>query len=163
MRIGKYLLGTLGRCIKFTPNKSRGIECFVDAYYDDSWRKADTGNPENVFSRTGYIIFIHDCPVIWSSKLQTEIALSTVEAEYIALSQSTREIIPLINLIKEQNSDLGLRMIESELQCNLQEDNTSCITMAESQKFTPIARHISSKYHWFRSFIKGPNKLLNVK
>ena len=101
MRIGKYLLGTLGRCIKFTPNKSRGIECFVDAYYDDSWRKADTGNPENIFSRTGYIIFIHGCPVIWSSKLYTEIALSTVEAEYIALSQSTREIIPLINLIKE--------------------------------------------------------------
>ena len=35
--------------------------------------------------------------------------------------------------------------------------------MAEAQKFTPRTKHISLKYHWFRSFIKGPNKLLNIK
>ena len=100
--------------------------------------------------------------MIWSSKLQTEIALSTAEAEYIALSQSTREVIPLINLIKELNSTLNFGMKDSELQCNLYEDNTSSITMAESQEFTPRTKHISLKYHWFRSFIKGPNKLINI-
>ena len=84
MRIGKYLLGTRDKGIRFTPDKSRGIECFVDADFAGSWDKADAGNPENVLSRTGYIIFIHGCPVVWSSKLQTEIALSTAEAEYIA-------------------------------------------------------------------------------
>ena len=81
MRIGKYLLSTKERGIKFTPNKDRGMECYVDADFAGSWDKADSGNPENVLSRTGYILYYYGCPVIWSSKLQTEIALSTTEAE----------------------------------------------------------------------------------
>ena len=122
-----------------------------------------TGNPENELSRTGYIILIRDCPVIWCSKLQTEILLYTAEAEYIALSQFTREIILLVNMLKELNSALNFGMLDSDLQYNLYEDNISCITMAESQKFTPRTKHISLKYHWFRSFIKRPKKMLNVK
>ena len=92
-----------------------------------------------------------------------KIVLSTAEAEYIALSQSTRQIIPLVNQIKELNSALDFGMTKSDLQCDLYEDNTSCITMDESQKFTPRTKHISLKYHWFRLLIKEPNKLLNVK
>ena len=41
------------------------------------------------------------CPVVWISKLQSEIALSTVDYEYIALSQATREIILLIQILTE--------------------------------------------------------------
>jgi hypothetical protein len=37
----------------------------------------------------------------WSSKMQTEIALSTTEAEYIALSQAMREVLPIIWLMEE--------------------------------------------------------------
>ena len=81
MRIGKYLLGTKERGIKFTPDTSKGVECHVDADFAGSWDKADFGNPENVLSRTGYIISIYGCPVTWTSKLQTEIALLTAEAE----------------------------------------------------------------------------------
>ena len=99
MRIGKYLLHTRDKGLKFYPNKTKGIECFTDADFAGSWDKADAENPENVLSRTGYIIFYCGCPVQWCSKLQTEIALSTAEAEYIALSQATREIIPFINLL----------------------------------------------------------------
>ena len=58
MRIGKYLLGTKDRGVQFIPNKSRGIECFVDADFAGSWDKTDAGNPENLLSRTGYVIFI---------------------------------------------------------------------------------------------------------
>ena len=54
-----------------------------------------------MMSRTGYTIYYANCPVIWSSKLQTEIALSTTEAEYIALSQSLRDVLPLISLLRE--------------------------------------------------------------
>ena len=79
MRIGKYLLATKERGIKLTPNKDKGMECYVDIDFTGSWDKADAGNPENVLSRTGYILFYYGCPVIWSSKLQTGIALSTAE------------------------------------------------------------------------------------
>ena len=68
-----------------------------------------------------------------------------------------------MNLIKELNSALDFGMKDKDLQCNLYEDNTSCITMAEGQRFTPRTKHISLKYHWFRTFITGPRKLLNVK
>ena len=59
---------------------------------------------------------MNGCPVIWTSKLQTEIALSTAEAEYIALSQATREIIPLINLLKELNEELTFGLKHSDFQ-----------------------------------------------
>ena len=120
-------------------------------------------NPENVLSRTGYIIYYYGCHVISASRLQTEIALSTAEAEYIALSQATREIIPLMNLLKEIKPFMNLEIKDSQMFCTIHEDNTSCITMAESQRFTPRTKHISLKYHWFRSFLSGPNKLLDIK
>ena len=40
------------------------------------------------------------CPILWASKLQTEVALSTMEAEYIALSQAMHEILPACGLIQ---------------------------------------------------------------
>jgi hypothetical protein len=51
-------------------------------------------------SRSGYVIEYTGCPVVWHSKLQTEIALSTTEAEYVALSECLRDTIPMMQLIK---------------------------------------------------------------
>ena len=56
---------------------------------------ADSTNADNVLSRTVFLIRYAGCPVIWSSKLQTEIALSTAEAEYIAMSQVLWEALPV--------------------------------------------------------------------
>ena len=58
-------------------------------------------------SQTGYALMYANCPLIWASKIQTEIALSSTKAEYIALSQALREIIPLMALMKEvRNHDI---------------------------------------------------------
>jgi hypothetical protein len=58
-------------------------------------------DPISAKSRTGYVITFASCPVLWSSKLQTEIALSTTEAGYIAMSQAARDIIPKRALLQE--------------------------------------------------------------
>ena len=50
---------------------------------------------------TGYVIKYAECPLLWCSKLQTEIALSTTEAEYISLIQAMRKVIPCVALMKE--------------------------------------------------------------
>ena len=71
-----------------------------------NWDKVDTGNPLSVLSRIGLIIFIHGCPFIWISKLQTKISLSVAEGEYITLIKSTKEVIPLVNLLNELNNTL---------------------------------------------------------
>lgn len=59
------------------------------------WHKEHTHLRENVLSHTGYMIFFAGCPVTWASKLQAEVALSTMESEYIALSTVTRDLLPL--------------------------------------------------------------------
>jgi hypothetical protein len=48
------------------------------------------------------------CPLVWVSKLQAEVALSTTEKEYIALSQAMRELIPLLGLLEELTPALQL-------------------------------------------------------
>ena len=52
-------------------------------------------------SRSGYVIKYAGCPLMWASRLQTEIALSTTESEYISLSTALRGVIPIMNLIGE--------------------------------------------------------------
>ena len=47
------------------------MECYVDAYFVGGWDKADSGNPEVLFSRTGYIFIYANFPFLWCSKIQT--------------------------------------------------------------------------------------------
>jgi hypothetical protein len=154
MRIGRYLLGTRKRGIIYTPDVSKGLECYVDADFAGGWSQADADNADNVLSRTGYIVMYANCPILWVSRLQTEIALSTAEAEYIALSQSLRDVIPLITLLKEINKVFPVHVKTPTFVCRVHEDNQSCITMATSQKFTPRTKHIALKYHHFCSHVK---------
>ena len=52
-------------------------------------------------SRSGWIVFYAGCPVIFASRLQSQVALSTTEAEYISLSMSLRDVIPIMMLLEE--------------------------------------------------------------
>ena len=74
---------------------------FVDVDFSGAWDSSDPSNPENNMSQTGYTIMYVGYPVLWVSCLQTEISLSMTEAEYIALSQSMRDVVPLMNLLSE--------------------------------------------------------------
>ena len=56
-RIGRYLMGTKDRGILFAPDQSKGLECFVDAEFAGGWSKEDASDPDNVLSRTGFVIF----------------------------------------------------------------------------------------------------------
>jgi hypothetical protein len=71
-------------------------------------------------SRTGYVIMFAGCPLIWASKLQTEIALSSTEVEYIALSTATREIIPLMEFMKEaKENGIPLNIQNVAIHCKI--------------------------------------------
>ena len=152
-QIGKYLLGTKDKGIIFKPDYTKGLECYVDAAFAAGWQEADNDNPENVLSRTGYVIYYANCPLLWSSKLQTEIALSTAESEYIALSQAMRDVIPLIQLLTEINCIYPIQNPDPIIKCKVYEDNESCIAMSKTKRFSPRTRHIAIKYHHFRHFV----------
>ena len=152
-RICKYLLGTIDKGIIYRPDSSLGLECHVDADFAGGWTTETSANPEVVLSRTGFVISYAGCPIFWRSKLQTEIALSTTEAEYIALSMAMREVLPFLNLMKELEDFLPINKSEPKFFCKVWEDNRSCIKVAESPKFTPRTKHIALKYHHFRRYV----------
>ena len=128
-----YDIDTQKRGIIYKPDCSKGLECYVDADFAGGWIQANASNAENVLSRTGYVIMYANCPILWVSRLQTEIALSTAEAKYIALSQALRDVIPFITLLKEVNAVFPVHVKTPTFVCQIHEDNQSCITMATSQ------------------------------
>jgi len=99
------------------------------------------------------------CPIVWSSKLQTTIALSTTEAEYMALSTAAREVIFLMNLTEELRNQ-GVTLISGQplIQCHMFEDNAGAIELAKLPKLRPRTKHLAIQYHHFRSWtVRGLN------
>ncbi len=90
----------------------------------------------------------------WVSKKQTEIALSTTEAEYIALSQAMRDVIPFLELIGELKDHLNLEIEKPEIACTLFEDNNGALELANAPRYRPRTKHIALKYHHFREHVK---------
>ena len=154
-RLGKYLLGTADKGIILRPDKNKGLECFVDADFAGGWNKADAEDASCVYSRTGYVITYAGCPVHWVSKLQSEVALSTTESEYIALSQSMRDVISLVELLEEINGIIDIYIPTPKVHCKVWEDNEGCISLANQQKFSPRTKHIAVKYHHFREKVNN--------
>ena len=98
-RIGRYLKGTADRGTILTPNDTHKLDFFVDANFAGGFNHEISDDMSSVLSRTGYSITYSGCPLLCVSKMHTEIALSTTEAEYIALSQSIRDLIPLRSIL----------------------------------------------------------------
>ena len=93
-RIVRYLSGTRDKGVSFQPSDDPVLDCYVDADFAGLWSYEDKEDPVCVRSRTGYVLTFGGCPLLWVSKLQTEVALSTTEAEYIALLQAIRDLLP---------------------------------------------------------------------
>ena len=98
-----------------------------------------------------------DCPITWTSRLQTEIALSTTEAEYIALSSGMRELLPTRSLLEEVVSKLDLKLQDGSttVKSTVFEDNNGALSMATAPRHSPRPKHIAVKYHFFKSHINN--------
>ena len=99
-----YFLRIKDKDLVLSSDKSRGLECFVDADWSGSWQDCSSNNPLSANSRSEYVIMYAGCPIIWALEMQTLVSLSTNEAEYIALSSSLRKVISILNLLKELES-----------------------------------------------------------
>lgn len=153
-RIVQYLKKTRDKGIIMTPNKDKGIQCYVDADFAGGFSSETSEDPVSVFSRTGYVIYYYGCPLIWVSKLRSEISMPTVEAEYIALSQAMRDVIPLMDQIAEMDGIFNDKSPKPVLHCKLFEDNNGALELAKSPRYRPRTKHIAIKYHHFREHVK---------
>ena len=91
-------------------------------------------------------------PIFWSLKLKSEIALSTLEAEYIALSQGMRELVSARSMVLELAVKMNLDLKGVSTVSKAWEDNVGTQNLANSKGplMTSRTKHIGIKYHWFR-------------
>ncbi len=152
--ICRYLQATQDKGLEFTPTSDMALDLYVDADFAGLWNYEDDQDPVCVKSRTGYVITLGSCPMIWVSKLQTEIALSALEVEYIALSTAMRDLVPLRRLMKEIGERCELDFVKPAMvHSTIFEDNNGALGLATAPKLTPRTKHIGVKYHWFKSLI----------
>ena len=163
LRICRYLKATKDRGLRFKPGSILELDCYVDADFAGLWNVESDQDPVCVKSRTGYVITLGGCPIVWASKLQTEVALSTLEAEYIACSQAMRELLPMRGLLHEIVTKMKLTASEEvKIHSTVFEDNNGALILASAPKLTPRTKHIAVKYHFFRSHI-GEDKGVQIK
>ena len=84
------------------------VDCHANADFAGLWGHEDPQDPICARSRTGFVVTFSNLPLLWLSKIQTEIALSTLHSEYVELSHSVRALLPLKIRIKEVIENLGI-------------------------------------------------------
>ena len=152
--LARYLKGTRNNGYWMLPDKQKGIEVYVDADFAGNWNRDESLHPDTARSRHGYIVKFLNCPIIWKSQLQTEIALSSSESEYTGLSYALREVIPIMHLIDEM-ADNGfiVRQGAPKIYCEVFEDNSGALEMANIHKYRPRTKHLNIKLHHFRQYV----------
>ena len=153
-RICRYLRKTRDKGIILRPNKSKGLERHIGADFAGMWSSESSEDSLSCNSRTGFVISYAGCPILWKSKIQPLIALSTAEAEYIALSSALREVIAIIHLMDDlKKHGLPLHGSTPIIKCRTFEDNMSCVRMANNHITRPRTKHLALRLHHFRSYV----------
>ncbi|KAH9660217.1 hypothetical protein KPL70_024138 [Citrus sinensis] len=140
----RYLYGTVDVELLF--KKDCGQQCV--GYCDSDF----AGDLDKRRSTTGYVFTLGGGPVSWKSILQSTIALSTTEAEYMAATKVVKEVIWLKGLLGD------LRVIQENITVFC--DNQSVIFLAKNQTYHARTKHIDVKYHYVREIIKSGVVLL---
>ena len=109
---------------------------------------ADGSMAEDRHAISGYAFLIHGGAVSWSAKRQEIIALSTTEAEYVAITHAAKEALWLRSLI--------FQLFELDLEpTTLFSDNKSAIELTKDHQFHPRTKHIDIRFHFIRYIIEN--------
>jgi hypothetical protein len=132
----RYLAGTRDVGLLFNGNGDEGYQ--IDAYSDADWGR-DLYGRKSIY---GYHVAINGCPVAWVSKKQTFVAQSTCESEYVGMSEATREVRWVSQLLQE----LKIKIKQPVLYA----DNHSALKIAGNTRMDNRIRSIDIKYHYVK-------------
>lgn len=135
-RVLRYLKGTIDMKL-FFPRKH---DSNIHGYADSSWGN----NLDDRKSYSGYVFRLGEASISWCSQKQKAVALSSTEAEYMAICLSSRHMIWLTRAIKELRQSYG---------AILHADSTGAIDLSENNKVTQRSKHIDIQYHFIRSHV----------
>ena len=133
----RYIKGTLNLGITYLPSNLD-----PHSYSDANWGT----NLTDRRSVSGYAIMFGEGAISWYSKKQPTVALSTMEAEYMALSNTTRECL----WIRELLTELGIPPNGSTI---INVDNQAAIKFTENSQFHAQSKHIDIRHHFIREHI----------
>ena len=147
-RILRYLKGSHNFGLLYRKSDCDTSKCI--GFSDSDW----AGDLDDRRSTSGYIFQVGGTAVSWKSRKQSCVALSTAEAEYIALSQAAQEAIWL----KQLNTDLK---VESSEPTTIYEDNQAAICLSKNPQGHGKSKHIDIKYHYIRDQVH--NRTIELK
>ena len=138
-RIFRYLKGTIDLCIKYERSADNCLVGFSDA----DW----AGDLTDRHSTTGNLFMMSGAAIDWISKKQPVVALSTTEAEYVALSATTQEAVWLSILLTDIKAPPKAPIL-------IKEDNQGTIAVARNPVSHNRTKHIDVKFHYVREALE---------
>lgn len=145
----RYLKGTVDKELCYQKSDTDKME--IQAYSDADWAADATDRR----STTGYCVCLKENgPVVsWKTKKQPTVALSTCEAEYMALAATIQECLYLTQLLQGMDSS----------DCappKVWEDNQGAIALAKNPVNRQRCKHVDIKYHFIRSTVNDGKVVL---
>ncbi|KAK8540598.1 hypothetical protein V6N13_027117 [Hibiscus sabdariffa] len=145
-RILRYLKGTIDFGLSYSSSHDFQLMGFCDSDF--------AGDIDDRKSTTGFVFFLGDCCISWSSKKQPIVTLSTCEAEYVAPTSRSCHAIWLKRLVEELH-------LPQEGPTKICIDNKSAQALAKNPVLHDRSKHIDTRYHFIREHIA--NKEVELK
>jgi hypothetical protein len=143
MRVIKFVLDTRSYGLKLEPTMESDGMWTITVYTDSDW----AGDKDNRISITGFIVFVLGVAVLWRSRAQRGVSLSSSEAEYYALSEAAKEVKFVVQILMSMGIPVQLPVI-------IRVDNMGAIFMSKNVSATSRTRHVDTRYHFVREFIE---------
>ncbi|GKE00700.1 retrovirus-related pol polyprotein from transposon TNT 1-94, partial [Tanacetum coccineum] len=137
----KYLRGIAN--VGLVYGTDRGNHVDVTGFVDSDYAR----DPDKGRSITGYTFLVQGCVVSWKATLQHVVALSTTEAEYMALTEAVKEAIWLRGLLEELGMELNTVAVNY--------DNQGAIHLSRNHVFHERTKHINVRYHFIREVLEA--------
>ena len=141
LRVLKFAYDTRDKTLKFIKTDKRAIVGYTDSDWGNDQRDRK--------SQSGYLLYIHGNLCSWKSAKQDGVALSSANAEYVALSEGAREGIYFQNLLNE--------CYGKKEQVYLYCDNTGAKKNAENELQHKRSKHIDIRYHFIKDEVEKEN------
>lgn len=144
-RVYRYVKGTKEYCLKFGRH---GLK--LQASTDASWNTTVDAK-----SYSGYVVKMGNNLISWKSRKQTLVAMSTCEAELIALCEGTREVIWLRNMLN------SLEITDEHDVPVMHTDSKAAMDWIHKNNVTNRTKHVNRIYYFIRDEVK--NKRLQIQ
>ena len=111
-------------------------------------------------------MLLNGCPIIWPSKLIQQVALSTMMAEYYALSAPMKEVLPLIETINAVATGFDIdQACFTEFRTTIWEDNIGALTLAQLEpgQHTVRSKFYDVRVHWFQQHLHSEGSNMTVE